>query len=285
MRRTFVPDTPAHIFLEVDMSQIEGRIVYVRSGDPKLIALALKKPWEFDQHTENARGIFGQLATDKALFKEQRYLGKKVSHGAQRGLGGAKLAGEILKETEGRIVKSPDECSRYIAKYLAETGLEESYFPLVRKAILRDRALTNVWGRQWLVTHERMTEDLYRKGYSWWPQSDAGDLMNQRGVKPCMKWLARTPSLHAALNAQVHDSLLLSVLPGDAYDIAAFLQSHLETPMDYGHTRLSVPVEFKLGRTWAGDLEYKRLPDRATFTAAAWAVHQGGPALREVQAA
>lgn len=277
VRGTFIPDRPDQIFLEVDMSQIEGRIVYVRSGDPKLIHLAKLHPTEFDQHTANAQLIFGTLSTDKGERLLQRYLGKKTSHGAQRGLGGNKLAGEILKEMEGRVIRSGDECAHYIRLYLdGHPGIEHGYFPLVRKTLLRDRKLVNVWGREWLVTHERMCDDLYRQGYSWWAQSDAADLMNQCGVLPSMKLLSTT-SIDANINAQVHDSLLFSVTPDDCYDLAVFLGEHLTHELDYGHTKLSVPVEYKLGRSWKGNLEFKRLPDRKTFTAAAQAVLRAEP--------
>ena len=267
------------IFLEADLSQVEGRIVYVRSRDPALIALALKHPWEFDQHTYNAELIFGELSTNKKTRYEQRYLGKKVTHGAQRGLGGEKLSGELLKEG---YLYSPQQCDRFIHRYLdAHPGLQK-YFGEVRRTLLRDKQLVNIWGRIWPVKYERFTEDLYRRAYSWWPQSENADLLNQQGFKPLDRWLARE-KLDANINVQMHDSLLVSCRAVDSYEIAAFLKRHLEQPIDYGHTKLSVPVEFKLGRSWAGDLEFKQLPSREEFIRLAHIVRRGGSALEELK--
>lgn len=261
IRHTFIPDRDDHVFLECDLSQVEGRIVYVRSKDPKLIALAQTHPSAFDMHTYNAQLIFGV----EQPTKEQRYLGKKVTHGAQRGLGGDKLSGELLKDG---YVKSPLECGRYIQQYLTEHPGLQRYFATVRQTLLRDRQLVNLFGRVWNVEYERFGEDLYRRGYSWWPQSENGDLMNQQGFKPCSKWLAQE-KLDAAINVQMHDSLLISCRPENVHDIAAFLKENLERPLDYGYCKLSIPVEFKLGRTWKGDVEFKTLPGRAEFTEAA----------------
>lgn len=259
------------IILECDLSQAEGRVVYVRSRDAKLIELARTRPDEFDMHTHNASVIFG--CEPKLVTKEQRYLGKKTVHGAQRGLGGEKMAGELLKD--GHVI-SAWECSKFLRAYLNDTGLDRSYMPEVRKRLLQDRVLINAWGRRWSVKYERMNEDLYRRGYSWYPQSDVADLLNQRGFLPLSRFIRRE-GLQARINLQVHDSLVISTPPNEAYTIARFLRDSLETPIDYEGIPLAMPVEVKLGRTWKGDVEFKKLPKRAAFTEIAHAIAAGEP--------
>ena len=41
--------------MEIDLSQVESRIVYMLTRDPKLVSEAQSMPWEHDMHTENAK--------------------------------------------------------------------------------------------------------------------------------------------------------------------------------------------------------------------------------------
>ena len=99
VRDTFIPDVQLingrqQIFLEVDCSQAESRLVYLFSGDKQLYQLACTDPGDFDTHSFNAFRIFGGVDEQtKYLAKdlngnflgyvtfEQRYFGKRVEHG------------------------------------------------------------------------------------------------------------------------------------------------------------------------------------------------------------
>jgi hypothetical protein len=74
------------------------------------------------------------------------------------------------------------------------------------------------------------------------------------------------------INVQVHDSLLVSVDPHVAFDVAHFIKRNLERPLLIYGNQLIPYVEFKLGITWAGDVEYKQLPSREEFTDTAQAL-------------
>jgi hypothetical protein len=63
----------------------------------------------------------------------------------------------------------------------------------------------------------------------------------------------------------VHDSLLFNTCVEEAYDVAHAFKSWIAEPIQYSAGLLSVPVTFKLGKTWAGDFEYKKLPEKSEF--------------------
>jgi hypothetical protein len=75
--------------------------------------------------------------------------------------------------------------------------------------------------------------------------------------------------LPARIVNQKHDSLLVETPPEHAWAIACFLKASLERPRVYAGQPLVIPCEFKLGRTAAGDVEFKRFPSRAQFDEAA----------------
>lgn len=241
------------------MSAVESRFVRMLTRDPEMIRLARVRPDECDIHRLNAADIFHVSAAD--VTKEQRYFAKKTEHGAQRGMHGQKMSDELLKDG---IIRTPDECERMLEAYHARNpAIEGVYFKEVRTKLLRYKALANTWGRVWRCEYERLSDELYRQAYSFLPQSEASDLLMQWGLKPLWRWLSGSPK--ARINVTVHDSLLVSVEPEFAYDVAITLRGWLERPRVIAGQAFVVPVEFKLGSTWAGDFEFRRLPPRAEF--------------------
>lgn len=261
------------IFLEADGSQVEGRVVFMLTGEPEMVALANEKPWDFDMHVHNTAIVFNTTVekilelkkTDKDEYTKKRYLGKKSVHGAQRDMHGKKLAGELLKDG---FVMQPIECEKLIETYHQRyPSIRGKYFMGVRRKLMRERKLVNTWGREMSFVHDRLNDDTFREAYSFLPQSECADWMNQWGVLPL--WLYCKNVLGHPPNLQCHDSLLISLQPEHAYDVARFLQTSLERPIMYPCGKeLVVPVEFKLGIAWGGDekkgeiVEFKKLPSR-----------------------
>jgi DNA polymerase len=280
VRSTFIPDRPDHVLVELDASQIESRLVYVMSGDPALQKLAMLSPDEFDQHSYNAHIVYGaskqKLLGEKSyevkspdlvhlgyVSYDQRYLGKRFSHGAQRGMGGEKLAELLLNED---IVLTPDECQRRIDRWLRELPGHNDYFEWVRWKVLREKQLTTSWGFCWNVEHEKMDADLYRRAYSLLPQSECAFLLYSVLVPT---WRAiREFGIDARVLTSVYDSVVLSIV-NDASTIARIITpmfQWLGKPRTYatrtGHFALSMFGEVKIGRDWSmrDGVEWKRCP-------------------------
>jgi len=258
LRDIFVPD-PGCVFLKLDMSQIENRIELMLTRDPEMIRLARSKPWEVDMHRFNASVIFGCSEAD--VTKDQRYLGKTVNHAATRGMGADTMQEQLLKQG---VVKTIEECQRLLDAYFKRYAPLKQYFKDIRMEIARTRCLASTWGNVFTFPYAHLDEALFGFGYSVIPQDEAGGVINNYGVIP---YHTSKPNADVSrLHLQVHDELLFSVRPELAWDLAWYMQRHLEQPRVYFGEPMTVPVTFALGTTWACEREWNRLPSREEFT-------------------
>lgn len=259
VRKTFIPDSGC-IFVRVDLSQVEDREVKMCTRAPRMVALANLRPNDYDAHTVNAAKIFGISESD--VSKKQRYLGKRAVHAAQRGMMGKTLSEKLLEDD---YVILPKRCQQMIDKYLdANWEIRDIYFPWVRELMIRDRRLTNSWGRIWDIEYQLLDDDLYRRGYSWKPQAEAADLTNQWGMKAGYRHIKEF-GMKTKINFQNHDEVGASCPLDEAYDWASFLVASFEQPrMLYGNV-LVVPACVMIGMNWADGVEFKRMPSRQEF--------------------
>jgi DNA polymerase-1 len=261
VRDCFLPD-PGHIWLSADYSQIEARLCYVLTGDDELIALARSLPWEFDIHIDNAQRIFGRPVT---RADKERELGKKTEHAFQRGMGCVTMSDNLLKEG---FLHPPAECQRFLDAYdRARPAVRRDYFIRIRQQLMRTKRLTNSWGRVWDVRHERFDDELYRRGYSWPPQSEAAGLINQCVLIPSWRY-AKQHRLRSRLLAQVHDEVAWSAHPDEAWDLWQRMRAQGEVERSYGGVALRVPLEVKLGTSWACEVKFATPPTRDEFVSA-----------------
>lgn len=281
------------IFWEADLSQIESRIVYMLTGDAELIRLARTKPWEFDQHTYNAAIIYNMAEAElhrrlklpktdplHKEAKERRYVAKKTVHGAQRDMQAKRLVDTLL--LDGFHISIPKAEAALTTYHNRFPAIREVYFKNIRRQLMREKLLVNSWGRRWDVRYDRLDDELFRQGYSWLPQSENADHLNQHGVKPVWLWLRAVEN--RPMNVQVHDSLAGSVSPENAYDLALYIKHCLEVPMLLAGNTLFPSVEFKLGTSWEAEHEFKRLPPRDEFLDIAHALERKVQATRAEQA-
>ena len=256
-RSIYLPE-PGHLMLELDGSQVESRMCYMLTGDPELVRLANTKPWEFDAHKENAARIFNIPLSQ--VTKEQRYTAKIAVHSAQREGTGATLQKTFLKETG--IFHTVAECQALIDSYFKTFPGVKNYFRSVQSQLFRERRLVNTWGRVITFPWERFSEDLFRQAYSFPMQSDCADWMNQQGVIPLYSFLV-SRNMRSRLLLTVHDSLLISVHPEEAWEILSYIIPLLEAPVIYPAGPLVIPVEIALGRNWGEKAyEWKKPPSQ-----------------------
>lgn len=254
------------IGINIDLSQAESRvtdhILYHLTGLEKFRWRALVRPAEFDQHSARAAAIFQLDVAD--VTKQQRYLGKKTVHAFQRGMGAEKLQGELLKDNEVYTKAACEAMLRGVDR--AEPELREVYFPWVREQIITRRELWNSWGRRLRFEYDRFNVNLWNRGYSFFPQSEVADLMNQQGTIP---FYHRTRAWREAgqlkINAHVHDSLFVSARPEIACEAVALLVSLLERPRLMYGSELVIPCEVEIGRRWKPAKAWKQMPTREEF--------------------
>ena len=180
---------------------------------------------------------------------------------------GKRLSEEISKEG---ITITPDEGQRMI-EAIVDHDIPElrDWQSEIRKRLLRDRKLTNDWGRELLFTYDRLDEDAFRRGYAFIPQSSLATILNQWGMRPLDAAIQRG-EFRAAININNHDSLLVSVHPDDVWPVWQFLRSSLERPRTYWGVELTIPVGLRVGMNWAFaplGREFKRPPEREELEA------------------
>lgn len=270
VRPVFIPDRDC-LFCEIDLSQAEDRIVKVLCGTERTVELANRKPWNYDAHTDNAAKIFGIPIEE--ITKTQRNLGKKGMHAVERDMHGRTLSENLLKEG---YIYTVEECEHLIERtHGAFPELKEIYFRWVQQEVINEGRLVNSWGRVWDVTYQRKDENLYRRAYSFYPQSECVDLLNMCGLVPFYTFVVRN-SIPIKLNAQVHDSILFSFstkTPEDvamAYGAIMYLVQSLETPREYTTAQntqetLVIPASVSVGRNWGSNYEWKRTPSWGEF--------------------
>jgi DNA polymerase-1 len=249
IRDIYLPD-PGHLMLEADLSQAESRIVFMLTGDKELVKLARTPPWEYDVHTANAARLYN--VPESAVTKTMRYLGKRAVHAGHYGMQGKKLSEIFL--LDGYTVPE-DEAQKLIDAYLEwRHPIVDVFQKETRQKIMKDRGMANMWGRTVSFEYDRLSDDLYRLGYAWFPQSVVPDIVNQWGIVPLQAkpWRGRH-----RLHLQGHDSVVMSVRPKNVWSVMAYLKASLERELTYtrpmgGKARaLTIPVEFKLSTRWA----------------------------------
>jgi len=271
IRHTFLPDSGC-VFVKIDLSQIEDRVVKMLTRSKRLVRLANLRPDEFDAHSYNAARIFKVSEADVSY--DQRYLGKKAVHGAQRGMGGELLSKELLADEDAPLVVGVAECQKMIDSYLEDHHeIRDIYFPQIRKEMWEFKCLTNSWGRVWDIGEfADFDDDLYRKGFSFKPQSENADLLNQWGLVPSYNFI-KDEKLDVRINLQVHDELIASCPVEQAYDYTAFVVKHLEQVRWYYGNPLVVPATITIADSWKDSRnEFKALPSRSEFEQVAWGV-------------
>jgi DNA polymerase len=258
-RQYFVPthSESGWLFLELDLSQAEERVTRMLTRDPSMIKLARTSPAKLDVHTLMAADILNKPAAD--VTKDEREVGKTVVHAARNAEGAETLSDTILKELG--LSKSIEECNQLLAR--AKTPPLLAWHAATRRRGAGEGILATTWG--WHVDFSSMALDYktFHEMYGFVPQAEVAILLNQWGLIPADIYAQKHPD-KVILNAQVHDSLLLSVAP-DPKSIFAFMtyiREHLERPRVYFNEEMTIPVTFSIGKTWAKKTmhEWKTFP-------------------------
>lgn len=255
LRGVFLPE-PGHVFVEVDLSQAEDRIVKMLSaavtGNVALRERARAKPWENDEHRRAASSIFSVPIAE--VTRDQRQMGKSVRHATNYDMHGRTMSDRLLKDG---IIETPQECERMInVLHAADPDIRE-WHKSVRQQVLTHRCLVNSWGRMMNWEYDRLNDDVYRAAYAFVPQSEVPAIVNQYGLVPLTRKI-EAEGLRTVIHLQGHDSLLMSCPPNEVWPIMAFLKGSLERPRRIGKELLTIWTEFSIGATWGDKIEFKK---------------------------
>jgi DNA polymerase-1 len=246
LRRVFIPD-PGHLFVEVDLSQAEARIVALLSNDLDLLD---KFENGVDVHKLTAATIFG-TTVDK-IDSKMRFIGKESRHAGNYDVHKKRfmlMVNSDAKKFGIDINLSEWKANQILEAYAAMNPLLDLNFRAeIRKALDRDRTIINPFGRR-RIFFDRLDDNMYREGYAQIPQSTVCDQV----VKAMVAIKSRIPQVRFC--GEAHDSFLAQV-PEDLIDTwIPIFKEELEMPIDFYRCTLSrgilkIPAEAKIGKNY-----------------------------------
>lgn len=257
-KHIFIPDSQDMVFIELDLSQIENRIVFCLTGDPELIKLAKVLPSEFDIHTYNASFLFG--VPESQVTYEMRQIGKKIIHAGNYGEGPDRLSQVLFQN--GYSLTVP-ECKAKMDNYFERFPAIPKWQRATHQEGLRNRMLENSWGQKFYFYWDEANKHLLNRLLACRPQSDNGMMLNIQGVIPAYRYLKDTGYGRVVL--QVHDSILICCYKKRAYDVACNARDFLEAPHNFYGTELCIPTQLKVGLNYAKMMEHKIFPTSQEF--------------------
>jgi len=272
VRDMFVP-IQGHVLLELDAAQGESRIrdamAYSITKDPYMLRLATASPLELDQHREHAASILSILRDEKVsptdVTDEEREIGKRTNHAIGYGMRGEMMADQVITDSKGKMVLTPEECQEFIDALLGKLWSIPRWQEEIRYRVQHDRMLETSWGRRFLFTHDRLEDKTYRDAYSSIPQADLVELINQWGFLPLAEKI-EDEDMETHILAQEHDSLVISTPPWEAWGVVEFLGVGLTKTKKYWGTPVSMPIGVKMGMDWGTSMtKWKVIPTQGEF--------------------
>jgi DNA polymerase I len=225
------------LFLSVDYSQIELRILAYLSQDPVLIAAFNNKQ---DIHALTAAGLF-DVAVEQ-VTTEQRQLGKRINFSILYGLTPHGLAKDL--DISHKLAKS------YIEKYMAQYPGVVRWMDSVVEQTTQKGYVETFWGRRRLMPgiyeKNKTLYDLARRvAINTVPQGTAAELMKW-GMLHLDKAL-RDNGLKAKIILQIHDELLLEVPEQEIEQTEKLTQNVLQNIVTWN---IPLIVTTRIGKNW-----------------------------------
>jgi DNA polymerase I-like protein with 3'-5' exonuclease and polymerase domains len=248
VRDCLVPDA-GNVFVEVDLSQAEARIVAALCGDQELLAR-----WNdpmFNVHTWTAARIFKKEEDD--VTESEYYIGKRSRHALNYLMGWKHFQRTVNADADVTGVSLTAGRARTIvdAYHALHPRLEE-WWRRVARLLDSESTLTTPLGRRRTFFGRRSKEiwltDVHKEAIAFVPQSTVADLLN-RGL---LRWWRRHDDKVGRVILQVHDSILVSVPKARASVAAKLLRACCEEEIDVNGTTLVVPADVSIGEeSWA----------------------------------
>lgn len=257
VRRIFVPG-PDHVFMEIDLSQAEARIVAHLAGDEDTLKLFDTT----DIHSLTTTWIFG--IPYEAVTKELRFVGKTCRHAGNYGMGKRRLMMEIMTGAKKYGLKIPPvsekEAGEILNRFHANTPKIRGVFHARVQGELanNNRTLVNAYGRprQFL---DYWDDKLFQEGYAQIPQSTVRDKLIEVMVNmKKIDWMCGAPRIVI----EPHDALILKVHKNNIDITARKMKELFESPIDFAKCSikrglLTIPCEIKVGENYKDLKDYK----------------------------
>lgn len=238
-------------FIALDLGQAENRIVAVLANDEKMLEAfangvdihSLTASYIVNKKPEDVLDEEGTAPVGPSHWSE-RDLGKRTNHGLNYDMSYVKFA--LINEMLERDAKM------LITKYFSIYPKVRSVFhEFVKRSIRNESRVTNCFGRTRLFL-DRISDETFREGYSFIPQSTVADIMNEWGLG----WIEQNSTPGGYFESieminTVHDSLVLQAplnMPVEdlAESITALVRS-LEQIVHWQDREFRIPADMMIG--------------------------------------
>jgi len=256
IREFIIPDK-GKVFVQIDKSQAEARVVSVLSKDYELLDAFNR----IDIHRRTAALIFDytnnldlsdicRVADEIGKDSAERFMGKKTRHAGNYNMKKNRFMKEVTADAKKfniNIKISEWKAGQILDKFHAASPKIRGVFHQdIRESIDNGRVLTNPYGR-FRMFFEQAGEDLYKEAFAFIPQSTVHDSLTQAWIridsqKPDIEWLM-----------EAHDSLLLQIRVDEVNDICKLIKKEFEVPISFRSGSLIrdidlvIPCDFEIG--------------------------------------
>ena len=266
-RKCFIADE-GEIFLQVDSSQAEARVIFLLAEDYEALELIDKH----DYHALTASWFFGGTEDDyskKKLGFESpiRFAGKTLRHAGHLGASKRRAANEI--NTQARKYKIDFSISEKKAGealdifHRKQPKIKQVFQAQVIKCIENNRQLiapvpygidADKGGTR--TFYERYGDELFRQAFSYLPQRTVSENTKTAAlsIRKEAKWIR--------ILLESHDSLLVSVSIERKFEAANLLKAKFERPIDFSKCSLPrgnlvIPSEIEEGYDYRNLSKFK----------------------------
>lgn len=266
IRSMFIP-REGMIFVQVDASQAEARVVAVLAEDWKLLEAFDK----VDIHRRTAALMFGytaklELSVDfhdvvvDNLPKDgaERFTGKMIRHAGNYNMGKHRLMNEF--NINANKYEIPMEISEWRAGKLLELfhaaspRIKSKFHQDIKDAIDSSRTLIDPFGGV-RIFNGRMDDEIYKEAYANIPQRTVAHLVQGAAVRAKEKFNG-----DAVFLVEAHDALVIEAPKNNWESFARILKEEMEKEVDFNqycsikrNYKLKIPADVEISDTHYGD--------------------------------
>lgn len=273
IRMQYIPDE-GYVFLEIDQSQAEDRVVTLLCND----IIGLDEYKTIDKHWQVASWIFSDVATEWAhkSYKGtdrpsksdgRRFIGKKGRHGSNYDMGAKECSTQVNKEAQkfGLPIRISEWKAEQILTivHTRKPEIRNTYHREIQEAVNYNRTLIgpSIYGvpggrrRQFL---DRLERGLFKEAYAFIPQCTITDNTKAAGLR-CNEIIGDRRVMRFCIEG--HDSLTALVLKSELFNVAKVIEEEFERPINFKQCTLSrdynltIPCEMEVGEKNLKDME------------------------------
>lgn len=243
----------------MDFSQAESWIVAFSANEPNM-KYALQYG---DIHRLTATTFFDK--PEKAVTKDERYIGKRCNHALAYRMSAIRLAEVINKDAATTGVSITVAQARVFHEKWHDFYHIKSWWAEIEQRLSTYRSITTVYGRE-RTFYARWGDELFKEATAYIPQSTVGDhclgaVQPEIGIEGGLIGVHAWTKRNCGRVIQTsHDSVMLEVPVGEARNVAKEIYPLMARPLLINGEQFVIPVEIEIGDRW-GEMKEVKLDD------------------------